>query len=224
MSKVDTGIPGLDNVLGGGFPSETVVLTSGGAGTGKTLFGLNFLINGALRGEKCCYVSLGENKAELIRACEGIKTLNDIRGCIDKNLIIEDIIMGENITLEYFTKIFASYPEIDRLVIDNVNRLLIFAESKRDYRIRLSELVRYLKKKVKCSLLLCETNEGMIDTGNGEAFECDGVVSLSFLELEEKPKRSLEIHKLRYSAFEPKIPHEFVIDSRGLRVTETKIL
>jgi len=224
MDRVGTGISGLDRVLGGGFPSETIILVSGGAGTGKTLFGLNFIISGALKGEKCCYVSLGENKDELLRACDGIKTLKDVRGYIDKNLAIEHVIMGDNIDLDYFTNIFASYPGVDRLVIDNVNRLLIYAENKRDYRMRLSELIRYLKERVNCTLLLCETNGKEIDTGNGEAFECDGVVNLSFLEFEEKPRRTLEIHKLRYSSFEPKIPHEFVIDGNRLRVTETRIL
>ncbi|HDH41905.1 MAG TPA: hypothetical protein ENG12_05850 [Candidatus Altiarchaeales archaeon] len=224
MDRVGTGISGLDRVLGGGLPSQTVILVSGGAGTGKTLFGLNFIINGAIKGEKCCYVSLGENKDELLRACDGIEKLREIRRYIDKNLAIEHVIMGDNIDLDYFTNIFASYPMVDRLVIDNVNRLLIFAESSRDYRMRLSELVRYLKKRVNCTLLLCETNGKEIDTGNGEAFECDGVLNLSFLEFEERPKRILEIHKLRYSSFEPKIPHEFIIDSKGLRVTKTRVL
>jgi len=224
MDRVKTGISGLDRVLGGGLPSQTVILVSGGAGTGKTLFGLNFIVNGAIKGEKCCYVSLGENKDELLRACDGIEKLRGIRGYMDKNLAIEHVIMGDNIDLDYFTNIFASYPMVDRLVIDNVNRLLIFAERDRDYRMRLSELIRYLKERVNCTLLLCETKGKEIDTGNGEAFECDGVLNISFLEFEERPKRILEIHKLRYSSFEPKIPHEFVIDGRGLRVTETRVL
>ncbi len=224
MDRISTGMSKLDSLLGGGFPSETVILLSGGPGTGKTLFALNFLLDGASGGEKCCYVSLGENKEELLRACNGIDKLKKVGDFIDKNLVIESVTLGETVTLEYFTNIFASYPSVDRLIIDNVNRLLIYAENKRDYRMRLSELVRYLKERVNCTLLLCETNGKEIDTGNGEAFDCDGVVNLSFLEFEEKPKRTLEIHKLRYSSFEPKIPHEFVIDGKGLRVTETRIL
>ncbi len=224
MNRKDSGIPGLDKVLGGGFPSETVVLVSGEAGSGKTLIGLNFILSGAIKGEKCCYLSLGEDLDELLRACDGIKPLKDIRGYLGKNLAIEHVVMGEDLGLDSFTKIFESYPLIDRLVIDNVNRLLIFAENQRDYRMRLSELVRYLKKRVKCTLLLCETNKGEIDTKNGEAFECDGVLHSSFMEFEEKPRRIMEVHKLRYSSFEPKIPHEFVICADGLSVTETLIL
>jgi hypothetical protein len=46
----------------------------------------------------------------------------------------------------------------------------------------------------------------------------------SFLDLEEKPMRTLTIHKMRYANFDPKIPHEFIIDDRDLRVTDTKII
>lgn len=221
---VSTGLSGLDRLLNGGFPSKTVILISGEAGTGKTLFGLNFLINGASKNEKCVYISLNENKEELLRACEGVQTLKNVEKYIDKNLIIEDIILGGKINVEYFTKMFPSYPKIERLVIDNINKLLIFAENRRDYRLHLSELVRYLKKRINCTLLICETEKNQYDSGNYEAFECDGIVHLDFLEVEEKPLRTLEVHKLRYTSFEPKIPREFIIDKKGLRLTTTKII
>ncbi|RLJ10056.1 MAG: hypothetical protein DRP15_01370, partial [Candidatus Aenigmatarchaeota archaeon] len=140
MSKVSTGIKKLDEILGGGFPSKTTILLSGGPGTGKTLFGLNFIVEGAKKGERCCYVSLSENKEELLRACKELKNLKDIEKYINKNLAIEYIPLGENISLKRFIEIIKSYPKIDRLVIDNINKLLIFAESKRSYRLNMVEL------------------------------------------------------------------------------------
>ena len=125
--------------------------------------------------------------------------------------------------MKKFIDIIASYPKIDRLVIDNVNKLLIFAESERVYRLHLSELVKHLKP-MGCTLLLCETRGENIDTGNGESFECDGVLHLSFIELEEKPMRTLTVHKMRYANFDPKIPHEFVINEKDLKLTETKVI
>jgi circadian clock protein KaiC len=223
MMTTSTGIKRLDKLLGGGFPSKTTVLVSGGPGSGKTLFALKFLMDGVMKKEKCCYVSLNETRNELLRACKGIEALADAEKHIGKNLAIEFIPLGENITMKKFIDIIASYPKIDRLVIDNVNKLLIFAESERVYRLHLSELVRSLKN-MGSTLLLCETRGDNIDTGNGESFECDGVVSLSFLELEEKPMRTLMVHKMRYANFDPKIPHEFVIDEKDLRLTETKII
>jgi circadian clock protein KaiC len=223
MMFVSTGIKRLDNLLGGGFPSTTRVLLSGGPGSGKTLLALKFLMEGVRKKEKCCFVSLNETREEILRACKRITGLKDAEKYIGKNLAIEHIPLGENITMKKFIDIVASYPEIDRLVIDNVNKLLIFSESNRYYRLHLSELVKELKN-IGCTLLLCETRGDNIDTGNGESFECDGVVHLSFLELEEKPMRTLTVHKMRYAAFDPKIPHEFIIDEKDLKLTETKII
>lgn len=221
--KISTGLKGMDSMLEKGFPRETVVLVSGGPGAGKTLFSLNFLLDGARKGEKCCYVSLSESKEELVRACKGIESLSNVEKYLGKSLAIEHIELGENITLRKFIDIISRYPKLDRLVIDNVNKLLIFAESTRSYRLNLSELVKHLKC-MGCTLLLCETSRDEIDSGNHEAFECDGVVQLSFLDLEEKPMRTLMIHKLRYSEFEPKVPREFLINKEGLSLSNTKII
>ena len=223
MNRVSTGLKGLNNVIDGGFPDKTTLLISGGPGTGKTLFSLNFLLEGAAKGEKCCYVSLTEEKDELLRACSGIESLKDAEKYMSKNLAIEYIKLGESITLKKFIEIIGSYPKIDRLVIDNVNKLLMFAESKRLYRVNLSELVKHLKS-MGCTLMLCETKEDNIDSGNDESFECDGVVHLSFLDFEEKPMRILRIHKMRYTPFDPKVPHELIINSQGLKLGNSKII
>lgn len=223
MSKVTTGLSRLDRILKGGFPKNTSILLSGGPGSGKTLFALKFLMEGVSKGDKCCYVSLNEDREELLRACKGVDALSNAEKHMGKNLAIEHIPLGENITMKKFIDIIASYPRIDRLAIDNVNKLLIFAESKRSYRIHLSELVNHLKG-MGCTLLLCETKEDEIDTGNGESFECDGVLHLSFLELEEKPMRALSVHKMRYTSFDPKIPHELIINDKDLRLGATKII
>ncbi len=66
--KVPTGVAGLDEMLGGGFPSGHVVLVTGLPGTGKTCFGLQFLLAGAERGEKGVFLSLEEDTAPLLES------------------------------------------------------------------------------------------------------------------------------------------------------------
>jgi circadian clock protein KaiC len=222
VTKVSTGLQKLDKLLGGGFPEKTVILLSGGPGTGKTLFGLNFLLEGARKGEKCCYVSLNESREEMVRACKGIEKLKDIEKFLGKNLAIECISLSD-VNLQMFVSLIKEYPKIDRLVIDNANKLMIFAENSRNYRINFTHIIGSLKNSG-CCLVICETDGERIDSGNGEAYECDGVVQLSFMELEEKPMRSLTVHKLRYSSFEAKVPHELVVDHSGIRLGETKII
>lgn len=221
---ISSGLPNLDEVLGGGFPENTVLLVSGGPGTGKTLFGLNFLREGIFDNERCCYVTLMEKESELLRACKGIRELEEMEEHLGANFVIQEVSLSNSVeekgfSLEEFVEIFDRYPEIDRVVVDNVNKLLIYADTEMEYRRKFSDFVRKLREKFTCSLVLCESEEG-VDSGRDEAFECDGVINLSFSEMEEKPRRILKVHKLRYSSFEPKVSHEFEITEKGLELSE----
>ena len=126
--------------------------------------------------------------------------------------------------MDYFIELFSNYPCINRLVIDNINKLLLLTKDEKEYRIKLGQIVKYLKERVECTLIICETENNMIDTGNGEAFDCDGVINVSFSELEEKPTRTLQIHKMRYTAFEPRVGHELSIDGKGMKITSKNII
>jgi KaiC/GvpD/RAD55 family RecA-like ATPase len=66
--KVPTGLAGLDEMLGGGFPSGHVVLVTGLPGTGKTCLGLQFLMAGVARGEKGVFLSLEEDIPQLVES------------------------------------------------------------------------------------------------------------------------------------------------------------
>jgi circadian clock protein KaiC len=66
--KVSTGIDGLDEMLGGGFPAGHVVLVTGLPGTGKTCLGLQFLLAGVARGEKGVFLSLEEDTPQLVES------------------------------------------------------------------------------------------------------------------------------------------------------------
>src|SRR6266852_630998 len=64
--KLSTGIPGLDDVMAGGFPARHLFLIEGEAGTGKTTLGLQFLLEGARQGERGLYITLSETQEELL--------------------------------------------------------------------------------------------------------------------------------------------------------------
>jgi circadian clock protein KaiC len=63
--KSRTGVPGLDSVMNGGYPSGHLFLVEGDPGTGKTTIALQFLLEGVRRGEKGLYVTLSESADEL---------------------------------------------------------------------------------------------------------------------------------------------------------------
>lgn len=222
---VTTGLKKFDKILSGGLPENSVTLLSGGPGTGKTLFSLNFLLEGAKKGEKCCYVSLSENEDELMKAAGAITSLSQIKKYLGKNFQIESLLMGEsNLNMRKFVEILSNYPKLDRIVIDNVNKLLIFSEDSKFYRAYLLQLVRNLKD-ARAAFLICETDgDDKMDSGNKESYECDGIIQMMFLELEEKPMRSIIVHKMRYTNFDPKVPHEIKISGKEITLTETKVI
>src|SRR4029450_11693952 len=63
--RLRTGVGGLDDVLGGGLDPDRLYLVDGEPGTGKTTLALQFLLEGAKRGERGLYVTLSESTAEL---------------------------------------------------------------------------------------------------------------------------------------------------------------
>jgi circadian clock protein KaiC len=65
MEKVRTGVPGLDDVLGGGLPPEGIYLVQGNPGVGKTTLALQFLLEGQRAGESSLYLALTETRREL---------------------------------------------------------------------------------------------------------------------------------------------------------------
>ena len=65
--KVETGIPGLDGLIGGGLIRNSTVLLKGECGSGKTILGLQYLTHGALHGEPGVLLSIEENKKDIFR-------------------------------------------------------------------------------------------------------------------------------------------------------------
>src|SRR6187402_3143074 len=70
VERAATGIAGLDDILGGGLPVHRLYLVHGSPGVGKTTLALQFLIDGARRGESTLYITLSETEAEIRQVAE----------------------------------------------------------------------------------------------------------------------------------------------------------
>src|ERR1700761_8333849 len=88
--KVSSGISGLDEITDGGLPKGRPTLVCGSAGTGKTLFGLQFILHGAMNGEPGVVIAFEENADDLAK---NIASLGfDLHDMIRKKKIIVDYV------------------------------------------------------------------------------------------------------------------------------------
>lgn len=125
MERVETGIPGLDPLIDGGIPKGFNALVVGRPGTGKTIFGLQYIYNGILDGENGLYVTL-DAKGELIRAQGNsfgweIEKLEE-----DKKLCILDVPLNRQLRLNLFRLIENKVKEynVKRIVFDSLPSFL----------------------------------------------------------------------------------------------------
>lgn len=65
--RCETGIEGLNEILGEGLPANCLYLVQGDPGSGKTTLALQFLLEGVRLGEKTLYITLSETKDELVK-------------------------------------------------------------------------------------------------------------------------------------------------------------
>src|SRR5450631_1025070 len=94
LIKCPTGIKGFDQITEGGPPKNRTTLVSGSAGSGKTLLGLDFLINGAIDyKERGVFMSFEETEEELYK---DVASLNlDLRGLVSKKKIVLEYVLLE---------------------------------------------------------------------------------------------------------------------------------
>jgi circadian clock protein KaiC len=143
-SKAKSGIWGLDDVLEGGFSRGHVFLLEGEPGAGKTTIGLQFLLAGALAGERCLYITLSETEKELregaashhwalgqqIKVCELLPP-ESLLAQHQSLLYASDLELGET-TKQIFDAVNRENPS--RLVIDSLSEIRLLAQTPLRYR------------------------------------------------------------------------------------------
>ena len=124
VSRVSTGVPGLDELLAGGIPDGFNVLLSGAPGTGKTILGLQFIHEGVKKGEPGCYVTFEQFKEEVMAQAEQFGW-DAIR---DENLFSLLSIKKKNIQsfINYLSDEVDS-KKVKRLVIDSLSVLAVYS-------------------------------------------------------------------------------------------------
>jgi circadian clock protein KaiC len=225
--QVSTGIPGLDDVLGGGLDPERLYLIEGEPGTGKTTLALQFLLEGVRRGEKGLYVTLSETERELrLVAKRHGWSLDDIsvfelvpaEAALDPEKEMTLFHPAELELSETSKLIFDRVTEVDptRVVFDSLSEMRLLAQNSLRYRRQILALKHFFAGR-RCTVLL-------LDDFSSDQHDLQlhsiahGVVTMQQFVLEYgAERRRLRIKKMRGIKFRGGY-HDFIIETGGIKI------
>jgi KaiC/GvpD/RAD55 family RecA-like ATPase len=198
FERVTTGIPGLDELIEGGLVKGSTTLVSGAAGTGKTIFCSQFIMEGLKNDETCMFITLEEKPQDII---DDVKRFGwDFRKYIDEKkmyLDYQDPFQITDITSPMLDKI--QQKKVQRVVIDSTAIFELYYEKPAEIRKQLFKLLTGLKSIGVTSIITAEMPEdsGALSKFGVEEFVVDGVISLHYMGIGESSYGSLQVRKMR---------------------------
>jgi circadian clock protein KaiC len=224
---ISTGIPGLDNVLGGGLTKDRLYLVEGDPGAGKTTLALQYLAEGAARGETVLYITLAETEVEL-------RAVAQAHGMSLEGVTVHEVIPEESLLdpSDQYTVLHPSEVELGetnnmilalveklnptRVVLDSLSELQLLSGSPLRYRRHVLALKQYFARRSCTAILLDDKTSLKGDQQVRSIAHC--VISLQQAESAYgAERRMVRVLKYRGVAFR-RGPHDYSIVTGGLLV------
>lgn len=227
VTRVKTGIDGLDDILGGGLPGNHLYLLEGDPGTGKTTLAMQFLLEGVRTGESGLYITLSESKRELEEVADSHKwSLEGIS--IHEMTPVEDSLSPEaqytvfhpsEVELtDTVSSILQQVEKIQprRVVFDSLSEMRMLARDPLRYRRQILGLKRFFAGR-ECTVLLLDDHT----TGDDDLQLQSIAHGVIIIESTGRPygikRRRLEVRKLRGASYREGY-HDFSIKTGGIEI------
>lgn len=221
--RLSTGIPGLDDILGGGLTPQRVYLVEGSPGAGKTTLGLQFLLDGVARGESGLYITLSETADELTAIAGshgwdlGALSIYELAGDADLDPDSQqsvfhpsEVELGET-TRNVMDRVDQMRPV--RVVFDSLSEVRLLAQNALRYRRQILALKQFFSAR-NCTVLLLDDKTSHSDQHLHSI--AHGVISLEQIVREYgKERRRMNVVKMRGIRFRGGY-HDYTLDTGGI--------
>jgi circadian clock protein KaiC len=227
LPKAATGIEGLDEITGGGLPCGRPTLICGGAGCGKTMLAMEFLVRGATQfGEPGVFLAFEETAEEL---AQNVRSLGfDLEDLAEQKKLLVDYVHVERSEIEetgeydlegLFIRLGYAIDTLGakRVVLDTIETLFGGLSNAAILRSELRRLFRWLKDKRVTALITGERGEGTLTRQGLEEYVSDCVIVLDHRVTEQLSTRRLRIVKYRGTVHGTN-EYPFLIDETGFSV------
>src|SRR3954465_4507242 len=227
LAKVTTGISGLDEITRGGLPRGRPTLVCGGAGCGKTLMAMEFLVRGAMdHGEPGVFMAFEETGDELTA---NVRSLGfDLEALTAQKKLLVDHVVFDGAQIEengeydldgLFIRLGYAIDSIGakRVVLDTLESLFSGLDNQGILRAELRRLFHWLKEKGVTAIITGERGEATLTRQGLEEYVSDCVIILDHRVIEQVSTRRLRIIKYRGSTHGTN-EYPFLIDEDGISV------
>ncbi len=210
ISRVPSGIPGLDDMIEGGFKKFSNVLITGGCGTGKSTFCMQYLIEGAKIGQPGAYISFEEDvepmKENMKRYGWDLDKFEEEEKLRILHIDPKDVM---NVVKEGYGLIASAISRIkaERVVIDSISSIELMIDNEFDRRKHILTLIGWLRSHNCTSLMVAEAEQNINHYSRHGIIEfiVDGVVVMYNLRRESVRHRAIEVLKMRGTNHKSKI-------------------
>ena len=227
LPKAPTGIQGVDEITGGGFPRGRPTLICGSAGAGKTLLAMEFLVRGATEyNEPGVFMAFEETAPELT---QNVRSLGfDLDELVKQRKLLIDYVRIERSEIDetgdydlegLFIRLGSAINTIGakRVVLDTIENLFAGLQNQGILRAELRRLFRWLKDKGVSAVITAERGEGALTRHGLEEYVSDCVILLDHRVTDQVSTRRLRIVKYRGTAHGTN-EYPFLIDEDGFSV------